>query len=79
MKYTETGGGRYPCVGIFLPVDDASSSVVMIGVVEHVAGNENDSVGNPCKNPKVDHGEEGAENHIWEVGDTGNRRGVKCS
>ena len=51
----------------------------MIGVVEHVAVNENDSVGNPCKNPKVDHGEEGAENHIWEVGDTGNRRGVKCS
>ena len=60
------GGGRHPGVRNIL----LDGGTRRIGVVVHVRGNDKVGGGIPCRVPKVDHWEEGGDNHIWGVGDT---------
>ena len=55
-KDTVMGGGRYPCVGNILLGGGASGSVLWIGIVSHVRGDDKDGGGNPYKLPKAYHG-----------------------
>ena len=57
----------------------ASSSVVRIGIMGHVGGDDEYSGGNPYKLPKADHREWGTEKHRRDVGNTGGRRDVEGS
>ena len=43
----------------------------------HLGGNENNGVGNALRIPMKGHREEGAENHKWNVGNTGGWIGVE--
>ena len=77
-------GGIYPSDGTFLSGSGTSCPSVWIGVIGHVVGNDKDNGdndkdngGNPCRIPKVYHGEEGTEKHRRDVGDTSVWRGVK--
>ena len=76
-KYNATGGGRYPCVRNYLLGGGASGSVVQIVIVVHVGDDDKYGGGNSYKITKSYHMEEGAEKHIWDVGDTGGRRGIE--
>ena len=75
-KDTATKGCRYPCVGNVLSGGGVTSSVVRIGIVGHVRGDNEDGGGKPFNFLKADQGQEGAEKHRWEMGDTGRQRGV---
>ena len=76
-KYIAMRMGRYPDVRNFLSRSGTSSPVVCLVVVVHVGGDDKDGGSNPCRIPKEDNGEEGADKHIQDVGDTGGRRGVE--
>ena len=43
----------------------------------HVRGDIKDGGGNARRIPPEDNGEECTDNHKWDVGDTGRRRGVE--
>ena len=73
------GRGRYPCVGNVLLGGGASGSILWIRIMSHVRGDDEDGGGNPYNLPKAYNEEEGTEKHIWDVGDTGGRRGVEGS
>ena len=64
-------GGTYPGVINILSGSGTSCNYVCIRVTVHVGFNHNNGGGISCRIPKVDHGEEGTENHRWEMGDTG--------
>ena len=71
------GGVRYPGVVNVLSGDGTSGSVVWLRVMVHVKGNYENVVGNPCRLPKEDHGEEGQKNHRRYMVNTAVHRGVE--
>ena len=53
-KDTVTGVGQYPCVGNVLLSSVASGSIVRVGIVGHVGGDDKDGGGNTYKLHKAD-------------------------
>ena len=69
-------GGRYPGVGYVLSSGGTRSDTFWFRYMGRVGGDEEDGVGNACRIPTEYHEEEGAEDHKWDMGNTGGWTGV---